>query len=141
MELRFAFAVDGNGEFQNKHFGDADKYIIFEHDSKRLVIVDEVENLNKNFDESQKHGSKKKGNAVINFLKQNKVNILVSKQFGKNIKMINNHFIPVLVSDGSIEDTIKLLERNAGLFAEELQNNTSGFEIFRVKNGELIRKK
>ncbi|NPA67179.1 MAG: hypothetical protein GXO50_01070, partial [Chlorobi bacterium] len=85
--------------------------------------------------------SKKKGNAVINFLKQNKVNVLVSKQFGKNIKMINNHFIPVLVSDGSIEDTIKLLERNAGLFAEELQNNTSGFEIFRVKNGELIRKK
>lgn len=137
MNLKFAFAVDNNGNFQNKHFGDAEKYIIFEHDSKNLVFTDEINNINKNIDEKTKHGSKKKGNAVIDFLKNINVNILVSRQFGKNVKMINKHFIPVLAVNDTIDNVIKILEKKSVQLNEELNSKKTDFGIFRLANGML----
>ncbi len=137
MNLRYAFAVGNDGNFQNKHFGDAEKYIIFEHDSKSLVFTDEINNTNKNIDEETKHGSKKKGNAVIDFLKNINVNVLVSRQFGKNIKMINKHFIPVLAVNDTIDDVIKILEKESAELNKELNSKKTDFNIFRLTNGIL----
>ncbi|MCF6183475.1 MAG: hypothetical protein L3J56_02420 [Bacteroidales bacterium] len=58
MDLKFAFAVNNEGEFQEKHFGDADKYLIYEHDSKKMIFIDEIINKNRDIDEN--HGSEKK---------------------------------------------------------------------------------
>jgi len=135
MNLRFAFAVDKNGDFQDKHFGDADKYIVFEHDSKNLVFIDEINNINRDIDEETKHGSEKKGNAVINYLKKINVNILVSRQFGQNLKMINKHFVPVLIADENIENTIKFLEKNTSEINEEVKQKKTNYNIFRFANG------
>ena len=60
MNLRFAFAVNNDGNFQEKYFGDDDKYIIFEYDSKQLVLIDEIQNTKRDIDEETKDGSKKK---------------------------------------------------------------------------------
>ncbi len=137
MNLRFAFAVNKNGEFQEKHFGDADKYIIYEHDSKKLIFIDEITNINRDIDESKKHGSEKKGNAVIRYLKEINVNVLVSRQFGQNIRMINNHFVPVLIADETIDNAIKFLEKNVFLIYKELRIKETDYNLFRVKNGIL----
>ncbi len=137
MNLRFAFAVDKNGDFQEKHFGDADKYVVFEHDSKKLVFIDEINNINRDIDEDTKHGSKKKGNAVIDFLKKINVNILVSRQFGQNIKMINKHFVPVLVVDDTIDTTISFLENNLSSINEELKSKETDFNLFKIKDGNF----
>lgn len=137
MNLRFAFAVDKNGDFQEKHFGDADKYIVFEHDSKKLVFIDEINNINRDIDEETKHGSKKKGNAVIDFLKKINVNILVSRQFGQNIKMINKHFVPVLVVNDNIDSTISFLENNLSSINEELKSKETDFNLFKIKDGNF----
>lgn len=137
MNLRFAFAVDKNGDFQEKHFGDADKYVVFEHDSKKLVFIDEINNINRDIDEETKHGSKKKGNAVIDFLKKINVNILVSRQFGQNIKMINKHFVPVLVVDDTIDTTISFLENNLSSINEELKSKETDFNLFKIKDGNF----
>ncbi len=135
MDLKFAFAVNNEGEFQEKHFGDADKYLIYEHDSKKMIFIDEIINKNRDIDEN--HGSEKKGNAVIDYLKKVNVNVLVSKQFGQNLKMINKHFVPVLIADENIDNSIKFLEQNVFPIYKELRIKDSDYNIFRVKNGVL----
>jgi len=135
MNLRFAFAVNDKGDFQDKHFGDAEKYIIYEYDSKQLVFIDEIENVKKNIDEETKHGSKRKGNEIIDYLKRFEVKVLVSLQFGKNIKMVNKHFIPVIVSNSHVDNIVKIIETNVNKINEEAKNKEKDYMLFRIKNG------
>ncbi len=137
MDLKFAFAVNNDGEFQETHFGNADKYLIYEHDSKEMIFINEIINKNKDIDESKKHGSEKKGSAVINYLTEINVNILVSRQFGQNLKMINKHFVPVIIADENIDSTIKFLEKNVFSIYKELRIKETDYNLFRVKNGIL----
>jgi len=137
MNLRFAFAVNTVGDFQEKHFGDADKYIIYEHDSKELVFVDEIENIKKDIDENKEHGSSKKGNEIINFLKGFEVKVLVSMQFGKNIKMIDKHFVPIIVSHPNLKEAIRVIEENTNYIQKEINSKHSDYMLFRINNGVL----
>ena len=140
MNLRFAFAVNNNGDFQKKHFGDAEKYIIYEHDSKKLVIIDEIENTKRDIDEETEHGSKRKGNEIIEYLKSFDVKVLVSMQFGKNIKMVNKHFIPVIVSNNKLNEVINIIEKNVHWINDEAKNKKSDYMIFRINNGIFKQK-
>ena len=135
MNLRFAFAVNNEGNFQEKHFGDAEKYMIFEHDSKQLVFIDEIINTKKDIDEETKHGSKRKGNEIIEYLKSFNVKVLVSMQFGKNIKMVDKHFIPVIVSNESVNEIIKIIETNVHWINDEAKSKDSDYMLFRINNG------
>ncbi len=65
MKLRFAFAVNKANLFEKKHFGDAEKYLIYEQDSDKLVLISEEKNRFKLLDEEHEHGSRKRGNAII----------------------------------------------------------------------------
>ncbi len=140
MNLRFAFAVNNNGDFQKKHFGDAEKYIIYEHDSKKLVFIDEIENTKRDIDEETEHGSKRKGNEIIEYLKNFDVKVLVSMQFGKNIKMVNKHFIPVIVSNNKLNEVINIIEKNIHWIIDEAKNKESDYMIFRINNGIFKQK-
>jgi len=140
MNLRFAFAVNNDGNFQQKHFGDADKYIIYEHDSKQLVFIDEVENTKKDIDEDTKHGSKRKGNEIIEYLRNFDVKVLVSMQFGKNIKMVDKHFIPVIVSHENVEEIVKIIEANVHWINDEATKKDSDYMLFRINSGIFKQK-
>ena len=59
MDLRFAFAVNNENQFEKKHFGDADKYLIYQEESDKIVLLSEVLNHFKLLDEEVEHGSKK----------------------------------------------------------------------------------
>lgn len=137
MNLRFAFAVNNNNQFEKKHFGDADKYIIYQQESDKIVLSSEEPNRFKLLDEEIEHGSRKKGNAIIGFLKGKEVNILVSKQFGRNIKMVNEHFIPVKISLEKPEEVIKVLTRHLHWIKDEWDSNKSNFKLFTIKSGIL----
>ena len=65
-KIIFAFAVTHQNNFGKKHFGDADKYLIYEATQNEMKFVEEKLNLTKNIDETVKpeHGSQKKGNAT-----------------------------------------------------------------------------
>jgi len=41
MNLRFAFAVNNDNQFEKKHFGDADKYMIYQEESGKIVLSSE----------------------------------------------------------------------------------------------------
>jgi len=137
MKLRFAFAVNKANKFEKKHFGDADKYLIYEQvDDEMVLIVEEINNF-KLLDEEYIHGSKRKGDAIIKLLKEKEVNVLVSMQFGKNIKMVNEYFIPVIIHSEKPEDAIKILSKHLHWIKDEWINNSFDYKLFTIKSGIL----
>ena len=137
MKLRFAFAVNKANLFEKKHFGDADKYLIYEQVSEKLVLISDEINTFKLLDEEQEHGSRKKGNAIIDFLKEKRVNALVSMQFGKNIKMINKHFVPIKVSMDHPDEIIKLISKHLHWIQDEWDRNPSNYKLFIIGSGVM----
>ncbi|RUT80000.1 NifB/NifX family molybdenum-iron cluster-binding protein [Ancylomarina longa] len=135
--LKFAFAVNHSNLFEQKHFGDADKFIIYALNGKEISFVDEVENPYRIFKEEKKHGSQQKGKAIIHLLKDEGVKVFVSRQFGQNIKVINSHFIPVIVSVEEPIEAIEILKRHINWIEDELINKSSDYKLFLMKKGIL----
>ncbi len=81
MRLRFAIAVDNEYKFEQMHFGDADRYLIYTLEDGKMMLSFEEINDCKLIDEDSEHGSIRKGNAIIKFLKEKGVNVLISKQY------------------------------------------------------------
>ena len=137
MNTKFALAVNNNGLFQKKHFGDAEKYFIYQLKKNEISFEQEVLNSFKDMDENGKHGSKKKGQAIIALLKEKNVNVLVSPQFGKNIRLINAHFIPVIVPEEKPDSIIGTLLKHIKHINEELENKSGEYILFAIKNGVM----
>jgi len=135
--IRFAFAVNEQNKFESKHFGDADKYVIYEWVNNKFNEISEEVNASKNIDESNVHGSKTKGNTIIDFLKQKGVKILVSKQFGKNINLVNQHFVPVMVKTENIQETIQELVKHTKWLEDELINKNDNYKLFKITSSVL----
>ena len=136
-KIRFAFAVDNSNIFEKKHFGDADKYMIYEYNSEnqKIKLIKEEENVFKKADEI--HGSVKKGNAIIQFLKSHNVQVLVSMQFGKNISMVNKYFVPIIVFKEKLKDVIEILANYINWLEEELSTEKTEYKAFRINKGIL----
>jgi len=137
MDIKVVFAVNFLNCFEPKHFGDADKYLIYKWDNDELVYLNEIHNLLKTYDEEQEHGSQKKGRAIIDLLKNSGVKVLVSKQFGKNIQMVNRHFIPVIVYTEKPHEAVQVLKKHMKWIEDELKNRPQEFKLFTLKNGVL----
>lgn len=137
MSIKLAFAVSNENKFEAKHFGDADKYMIYNWQDNKLVLEEELINQAKDHDESEEHGSKKKGNNIISALNKKDVKVLVSKQFGKNIKMINKHFIPIIISHETIDDMVNILMKNMKWLEDDLQNEPGSYKLFDLRRGSL----
>ena len=137
MSLRFAFAVNNENRFVKKHFGDADKYLIYTQESGKLILSSEEANDFKLIDKESRHGSIRKGNAIIKFLKEQNINVLVSTQFGKNISLVNKHFIPVIISLEQQDEIINIIDKYQHWIKDEWENNSSSFKLFTIKSGIL----
>jgi predicted Fe-Mo cluster-binding NifX family protein len=133
MSLKFALAVNHDNQFEEKHFGDADKYLIYEIKDDEIVFLSEEDNGFKNLDEEVEHGSKRKGKAIVEFLKSKKVSVLVSRQFGKNIKLVNEYFIPVIVSAENPEQALGILSRHIYWMEDEWKNKKHAYKLFTIK--------
>ncbi|MEN8224703.1 MAG: NifB/NifX family molybdenum-iron cluster-binding protein [Bacteroidota bacterium] len=137
MNLRFAFAVNYQGQFEKKHFGDADKYIVYEINNGQLKFVSEENNQFKSMDENAEHGSAKKGKAIIELLKNLDINVLVSRQFGLNIKLINEHFIPIKISFLYPEEVLPILEKHLHWIIDEWESTDLNYKLFTIQSGIL----
>jgi len=137
MELKFAFAVNTANRFKKNHFGDADKYLLYQVESNKLKLIAEEINIFKQIDEEHEHGSKTKGDAIIKFLNKKGVNVIVSMQFGKNIKMVNQHFVPIILYEESPEQAIETINKHLHWIYDELKNKSSNYNLFTLKFGVL----
>ncbi len=137
MELKIAFALNDENQFEKKHFGDADKYTIYLLTEKACTLITEEKNQFKDLDETHVHGSRKKGQSIIEFLKGKDVSTLVSRQFGVNVKMIIKHFVPVIVYEESPEQVCNTLLKHFNWLHEESETQTETYKLFIINNGIL----
>jgi len=137
MEIRIAFALNNEGEFEKKHFGDADKYHIYHFNNGALNLLYEEVNQFKSVDETTVHGSKKKADQIIKFLEDKNVSVLVSRRFGKNIQFIVNHFIPVEVKEEAPEKVKIILLKHIRWLQDELNNHPKEHNKFVMDSGIL----
>ena len=137
MEINIAFALSKNGAFEKKHFGDADKYQIYHLSNDLFNLLFEEENPFKLMDETTGHGSKKKADNIIDFLTQKNVSVLVSRKFGRNIKHIVNHFIPVEVNEETPEKVKTILLKHMRWLQEELDKQPDQYKLFVINSGIL----
>jgi len=75
MNFRFAFEVYNDNQFEKKHFGDVDKFLIYKQENDKVVFLSEETNHFKLMDEEVDHGLKQKGMAIIKFLKGKGANV------------------------------------------------------------------
>ncbi|MGE0019463.1 MAG: NifB/NifX family molybdenum-iron cluster-binding protein [Draconibacterium sp.] len=137
MKITFAFAVNNQGLFENNHFGEAENFAIFTSSENELQHLETLSNPVKNKHMEGEHGLKDKALQIISVLKEKEVNVLVSKQFGKNINIVNQHFIPVIIHEENLEQVTMILGRNINWLKDELKNRDSDYMLFRIKTGIL----
>lgn len=129
--MNVALAVDKTGLLQAKHFGDADKYRIYEISSNGSRYLKEEDNPYKDIE----HGSEMKGKAIMNLLVGYDIKLLVSRQFGTNIRIVNSLFIPIIVFSEEPEQVLETLVRHIKWIQDELKNKSGEYCLFTVKRG------
>lgn len=137
MKLRFAFSVNNEDHFEKKHFGDADRFLIYETDGDDIILVDEVENRIKLYYGENQHGLHEKGKSIILLLNEHKVDVLVSQQFGKNITLVNKYFIPVIITKETTDEVISVLRHHIKWLEDEMANHKGNHRLFHIDKGIL----
>jgi len=75
----------------------------------------------------------------IAFLKMRDVSVLVSRQFGRNIKHISRQFIPVIVREESPDKVTEILLKHIRWLVEELDRSPESYKLFIMNQGVLKR--
>ena len=118
MTLKFAFATDDGKTYNDKHFGDADYYDIYEISSIENKFVKRINNTTEEDDENI-HADPIKAKSVVDLLKIEDVQVVISKVFGPNIKRIKKKFVCGLFNDQQISDSIKIIQEKMNVFTDE----------------------
>jgi predicted Fe-Mo cluster-binding NifX family protein len=85
-----ACAVDDDNTFTTNHFGDCKFFKLYRVDNHNITSLDSFENT------IWQEGNKK-GLNISELLRRHKVDVVVSRRFGQNIRQIRTWFYPVLI--------------------------------------------
>jgi hypothetical protein len=61
----------------------------------------------------------------------------VSRQFGPNIRLVNQYFIPVKIEEDTPQKAGKVLYKNLKWVKDELNISKSGYNLFTINKGIL----
>lgn len=143
LRLRFALAIDQEGTIKTQHFGAAENFILFEFKEGVVKIIDTIENphqhgshSNSPSDHQAKHGHK--ASFLIPFLKEQGVQVLVSNQFGSNIRKVIEHFVVVLSSQKTKEGIFQEIHDQFEVIKKEWMEHSNRHHIIRFKEGKVI---
>ena len=117
QKLKVAFASDDGKTFMGRHFGDAEYYHIYEIDENNSELINIIKNTTE--EEEDIHADPKKAGSIAKLLKQENVQIVVSKIFGPNIKRIKKKFVCILMKQNSIENGVNIIKENLPIIIEE----------------------
>ena len=133
--IRFAFAVNKSDGFESKNFCNADKFSIYELINNEFIHQNDLVNPYISDEGRNDEGSADNGNDIIDLLKKHDINVMVSSIYGKNIQMVNSHFIPVIVTSETPEEVIATLMKHIKWIRDELENRPPEFKLFTIKKG------
>lgn len=133
-KIRFAFAVNNSNGFGSENFCNADKFSIYQLINEDFIFIKEIEN---NFNVPEEGGSINNGNEIIELLKSHDISVLVASIYGKNIQMVNSHFIPVIVSSETPDEVITVIKKHIKWIKDEMGNRPPEFKLFTINKGIL----
>ena len=137
MEIIFALAQNSDGLFEKNHFGEAEKFVIYRFDGKQMVWIRDLQNPFKIITGKTGHDLKKKGEGIIKILIDQKVSVIVSSQFGDNIRLVNKFFIPVIISGEEPRQVLDILAKYIHWIQDEVRNHPERHKLITIKNGIL----
>ncbi len=111
-----AFATDDGNTFMNRHFGDAQQYVIYKITPTEARLIKAIGNTS---EEERQHADPNKARSVGQLLKRDNVQLLASKKFGGNIQRMKQQFLCVLMNDKSIPDAVKRIQQNFDTISQE----------------------
>ena len=129
MKLTVALATNDGQNFINKHFGEANKYQIYEFNNDNYKYIKSIQN---NSITEEKHADPKKAKSIVKILKEKNVHCGVSCAFGPNIKRVKKHIVPVIMKEEDMETGIqKLIDNFTSL--EKCWNDGKNREHINIK--------
>lgn len=111
-EIIGAFATDNGTDFIDRHFGDAEKYLLFRISSSSAEYMETIENTVDEEEDETEHGDLKKAGGISALLKQKGVQMTVAPIYGPNLKRIKRKFISIIVKETSITAALTLTQNH-----------------------------
>ena len=118
MEFIAAFSTDDGKTFIDKHSGDARFFDLYKISESEIRFLKRVVNPPK---EEKRHADPEKASGITRLLKQEGVQVLVSKIFGPNIKRIKKKFVCIMMNDAEISQSLKTLQEQLDKIFTEWQ--------------------
>ncbi len=115
MTLKIALATDNGIEFAAKHFGEANKYYIFEIDNNKAEYIKSIKNSSV---KERMHADPAKAKSIVKILKGESVIAAVNIEFGPNIKRVKKHLVPVVIKEKNLDKALKQLIENYDILIE-----------------------
>ena len=132
-----ACATNNGQTFVDSHFGDADKYDLYEMKKEGYHFLKSVRNQTE--EEEGVHADPKKAKGIASLLKQHDVQIGVSRIFGPNIKRVAKHFLPIIISEKNIKEGLSLLLTQYEVITDALNEEKAGYlKISKEQSGNFI---
>jgi len=122
--MKIAFASDNGRTFIERHFGDSDYYYIYKISTSEATFIKKISNTTEEEDE-EIHADPKKAKGVTKMLKNENIEVVVSKIFGPNIKRIRKNFVCILMNDEDISDSIKTIQQKYDIIVNEWNKGES----------------
>ncbi len=117
-ELLFAIGTDdGKTIKQGDHFGMSKIFQIWRYSNGELIFKEERKNVKYQEDETRIHGDPNKAKATSSVL--GGVDVLVGKMMGPNIVRLQKKFVPIIVRQSRINETLEILKENIIEIIEE----------------------
>ncbi len=107
MEFIAAFSTDDGKTYVDKHSGDARFFDVYKISEKEAVFLKRIKNT---APEEKKHADPEKAKGIGRLLRQEGVQVLVSKVFGPNVKRIKKQFVCIMMNDAAIAESLKKLQ-------------------------------
>lgn len=140
MKLKFAFALSREGLFEKAHFGDADKFVFFEVENGHFSEVGEKENPFKGMHghhhgqgHEHGHGHSGKAHKITEFLRKEGVHAVVAHQFGRNIRRLSEHLIPIIITQETIEGAQGILQPQLETIIAEWEAEPEQHKILKAR--------
>lgn len=130
--IRFAFATDKNHQFADKSFSIADNFQFYEYkvDNSELNLTSEVANPSLAVADENKYS------CLIDFLNENKIDLLVARNYSAKLKMECQYFVPIIIDRQlPVEQICSLVKKHIRWLADELSLNKKENMVFNITNG------
>lgn len=129
--LRVACATDDGTFFVDRHFGDAEHYDIYDVSPDSVRFIKRIDNSTEE-EEEEVHADPKKAKGIASILRQESVQVALTKVFGPNIKRIKSKFVCILSGSLEMEQGIRKVQQNfPRVLAEWQQGEARNFLDFR----------